>query len=267
MFNQDKHLLLKLSNIAIQAGIKIMEFYETDFKVEKKKDNTPITKADLASNSIIINELKKIDKNIPILTEESIIEWNERKQWEKYWLVDPLDGTKEFINNNGEFSVNIAMIENNNSVLGIIYAPAKSLLYFAQKNFGAFKISSSSLLNNLDNAKLIKTSKRNIKDNIRVISSRSHSNNYLDSWVKKNFYKYELISKGSSLKFCEIAEGNAEIYPRFGPTSEWDIAAGHVIIEAAGGKLKDLNGNRIFYNIKESLINSDFIASNGMDLV
>jgi len=267
MLSQDKHLLLKLSNIAIQAGIKIMEFYKTDFKVEKKKDNTPITKADLAANSIIVEELKKIDENIPILSEESVVEWKDRKQWEKYWLVDPIDGTKEFINKNGEFSVNIAMIEKNNSILGIIYAPAKSMLYFAKKNFGAFKISSSSLLNNLDNAVLIKTSTLNIKDRIRVITSRSHSNNYLDSWAKKKFYNYELISKGSSLKFCEIAEGNAEVYPRFGSTSEWDIAAGHAIIEEAGGKLKDLNGNRIFYNTKESLINSDFIASNGIDII
>jgi len=267
MLDQDKHLLLKLSNIAIQAGIKIMEFYETDFKVEKKKDNTPITKADLAANSIIIEELKKIDENIPILSEESLVEWNERKQWEKYWLVDPLDGTKEFINKNGEFSVNIAMIEKNNSVLGIIYAPAKSLLYFAKKNYGAFKISSSSLLNNLNDATSITASNLRIKDDIRIISSRSHSNNYFDSWVKKNFYKYQLISKGSSLKFCEIAEGNAEIYPRFGSTSEWDIAAGHIILEEAGGKIIDMNGNRIFYNTKENLINSNFIASNGIDLI
>ena len=267
MLDKDKHLLLKLSNIAIQAGIKIMEFYETNFKVEKKKDNTPITKADLAANSIIIDELGKINQNIPILSEESIVDWDQRKQWEKYWLVDPLDGTKEFINKNGEFSVNIAMIEKNNSVLGIIYAPAKSELYFAKKNIGAFKLSSSSLLNNLDDAILIKTSNLGIKDNIRVITSRSHSNFYFDKWVKKNFSKYELISRGSSLKFCEIADGQADIYPRFGPTSEWDIAAGHIILEEAGGKLNALNGNKIFYNAKENLINSDFIASNGMNLI
>jgi len=264
MLNQDKHLLLKLSNIAIQAGIAIMEFYKTDFQVETKKDNTPITKADLAANSIIIEELKKIDENIPILSEESLVEWNERRQWEKYWLIDPLDGTKEFINKNGEFSVNIAMIDKNNPVLGIIYAPANSLLYFANKNHGTFKISSSSLLNNLNDAKSIITSNLRFKDDIRIISSRSHSNNYFDSWVKKNFHKYKLISKGSSLKFCEIAEGNAEIYPRFGPTSEWDIAAGHIILEEAGGKIVDMNGNKIFYNTKESLVNSDFIASNGL---
>ena len=267
MLNQDKHLLLKLSNTVIQAGIKIMEFYKTDFKVEKKKDNSPITKADLAANSIITEELKKIDENIPILSEESVVTWNKRKKWEKYWLVDPLDGTKEFINKNGEFTVNIAMIENNNSVIGIIYAPAKSWLYFAKKNLGAFKISTTSLLNNLDDAILIKTSNLGIKDNIRVIGSRSHSNFYFNTWVKKNFHKYELISRGSSLKFCEIAEGQAEIYPRFGPTSEWDIAAGHIILEEAGGKVNDINGKKIFYNAKENLINSDFIASNGMNLI
>ena len=123
------------------------------------------------------------------------------------------------------------------------------------------------MLNNLDNAILIKTSKLGIKDNVRVISSRSHPNHNFDSWVKKNFCKYELTSKGSSLKFCEIAEGQADIYPRFGPTSEWDIAAGHIILEEAGGKLIDMKGNKIFYNATENFINSNFIASNGMDLI
>ena len=133
MILPDNLLLLKVSNIAIQAGIKIMEYYTSNIEVLKKEDNSPITKADLAANSLIINEIKKIDSDIPILSEESSIDWDERKKWNKYWLIDPLDGTKEFINKNGEFTVNIALIENNNSVLGIIYAPAKSLLYFAKK--------------------------------------------------------------------------------------------------------------------------------------
>tara|TARA_Y100000590_G_C15599080_1_gene969269 strand:- start:295 stop:1092 length:798 start_codon:yes stop_codon:yes gene_type:complete len=260
MIDQDNHLL-NVSNIAIKAGMKIMEYYSKDINFDKKEDNSPITKADLASNSHIINELNRIDNSIPILSEESIVDWQERKTWKKYWLIDPLDGTKEFINKNGEFTVNIAMIENSNSVLGIIYAPAKSILYFAKKNLGAFKVFTSSELKNFENIKPITTSKNFNKDNVRIIGSRSHSNKFSEKWIKENFKKYSLITKGSSLKFCEIADGNADIYPRFGPTSEWDIAAGHIILEEAGGKIEDTNRNKILYNQKESLINPEFIAS------
>ena len=267
MILPDNQLLLKVSNIAIQAGIKIMEYYTNNIEVLKKEDNSPITKADLAANSFIINEIKKIDSYIPILSEESSIDWYERKKWNKYWLIDPLDGTKEFINKNGEFTVNIALIENNNSVLGIIYAPAKSLLYFAKKNYGAFKIFSSSEIDNLNEAKPIKVLKNVMNSNARIIGSRSHSNKVFDSWLSQKFSKYTLITKGSSLKFCEIAEGKADIYPRFGPTSEWDIAAGHIILEEAGGFLKDIKGNKILYNTKESLINPEFIASSNTDLI
>ena len=267
MLDLNSDLLLKISNIAIRAGSEIMKFYSEDPEIFTKKDNSPLTLADLSSNKIIIEELKKIDETIPILSEETLIDWQERKRWNKYWLVDPLDGTKEFIKKNGEFTVNIAFIDNNKPLMGIIYAPAKSLLYFAKKNYGAFKIFSSAELTNLEDSQSIKISYNNPEDNIRVISSRSHSNDVLESWINKKLNKYTLIISGSSLKFCEIAEGNADIYPRFGHTSEWDIAAGHIILEEAGGVIKDIEGNQILYNNKESLINPEFIATNNLNLI
>ncbi len=256
---QDNQLLLKVSNIAINSGIRIMEYYNNEIIVKEKEDKTPVTKADLDANDIILSELQKLEDRFPILSEESLVKWNERKIWQKYWLVDPLDGTKEFINKNDEFTVNISLIENNKPVLGVIYAPALSLLYFAKKNFGSFKINSCSILNNLNDAKEINVLK---KDKLRIIGSRSHSNSNFLSWVDEKFKNYDFIIKGSSLKFCEIAEGKADIYLRFGPTSEWDTAAGHIILEEAGGFLNDINGKEILYNTKESLINPEFVASN-----
>ena len=258
---RDNQLLLKVSNIAIGAGIKIMQYYSSDIEVEKKEDNSPITKADLAANDLIINGLRKIDNNIPILSEENLVEWNERKNWSKYWLVDPLDGTKEFINKNDEFTVNIALINKHIPILGIIYAPALSKLYFAKQKHGAFKINTSSKIKKLDNLTPINVSD-NKNNKIFIIGSRSHSNENFNSWIKKNFNDYSLITKGSSLKFCTLAEGKADIYPRFSLSSEWDIAAGHIILEEAGGKLKDINGKKILYNIKESPLNPNFVASN-----
>ena len=179
MLNLNSDLLLNASNIAIRAGSEIMKYYLEDLAISTKKDNSPLTQADLSSNKIIIEELKKIDETIPILSEETLINWQERKKWNKYWLIDPLDGTKEFIKKNGEFTVNIAFIDNNKPIMGIIYAPAKSLLYFAKKNYGAFKIFSSAELTNLEDSQSIKISYNNPENNIRVISSRSHSNDIL----------------------------------------------------------------------------------------
>ena len=264
MITLDNQTILQISNIAIEAGAIAMEYYKTDIAIDQKDDNSPVTEADLASNDFILQGLKNFNNKIPILSEENLIEWTERKKWQSYWLVDPLDGTKEFINKNDEFTVNISLIENNVPVLGIIYAPALSLLYFAKKNYGSFKVISSVILKSLDLAKPIKVLKKN---KIRIIGSRSHSNDKFISWTKNNFDSYDLIIKGSSLKFCEIAEGKADIYPRFGPTSEWDIAAGHLILEEAGGYIRDTNDNKILYNTKESLINPEFIALNFNDLI
>jgi len=257
---ESKKLLLEICNIAILAGDEILHFYNEDIEVTSKIDSSPLTKADLASNKFIIDSLNTLDSNIPILSEESLVNWNTRKNWKKYWLVDPLDGTKEFIKKNGEFTVNIALIENNKPILGVIFVPAKSALYFAQKGFGSFLLHTKIALNSLDVTKKNTVSKpSNI---VRIIGSRSHSNNTFTNWVNEKFPNAEIIQAGSSLKFCLIAKGEADIYPRFGPTSEWDIAAGHIILNEAGGKILTLENNEINYNEKESVLNPEFIASN-----
>ena len=257
----DPKILLEILNIAIDAGKEILKIYNDDIIVKSKEDNSPLTKADINSNKIIINRLQNLEPNFPILSEESLIDWNERKEWQKYWLIDPLDGTKEFINKNGEYTVNISLIEKNYPIFGVIYAPAKSLLYYAIENRGAFKVITNSNIETVDEFKIIKTYKKS-NDVVRVIGSRSHSNKEFEKWLSDNLNSYELVKIGSSLKFCLLAEGGADIYPRLGPTSEWDIAAGHIILEEAGGSINDIDNNKILYNTKENVINPFFIAKN-----
>ena len=257
-FNQ---LLHPVCNIAIQAGLIINKYYKKKIRVSYKKDRSPLTEADLSSNSYIIKSLFDLDLEIPILSEESLVDWNVRKNWSIYWLVDPLDGTKEFINHNGEFTVNIALIENNEPILGVIYAPALSILYYASKNKGSYKLACDQKINSLSNSTQINTSYKKKSEHICIFKSRSHSNEEFENWVKNNFNDYKLIQKGSSIKFCEIAEGKVDLYPRFGPTREWDIAAGHIILIEAGGELKSIDQKKILYNLNESVINPHFIAS------
>ena len=265
IFNHEKNIL-ELLNIAIDAGKEILNIYNDEIIVNSKEDKSPITQADINSNDIIVNRLKKLESNIPILTEESVVEWKNRKDWIKYWLIDPLDGTKEFINRNGEFTVNISLIENNYPIFGIIYSPVKSLLYYALKNNGCYKLKTNSNLTTLKNFNKINIHKeKNITT--KVIGSRSHSSKEFLNWVKKKFTNFELITIGSSLKFCILAEGKADIYPRFGPTSEWDIAAGHIILEEAGGKLKTIDNKDILYNTKEDILNPYFIAYGNLSKV
>jgi len=251
-------LLLDVCNVAIEAGKEILTFYNNDIEVTHKEDLSPLTKADLASNKIILESLKKLNSNIPILSEESLVDWSIRKNWKKYWLVDPLDGTKEFIKKNDEFTVNIALIEDNIPALGVIYVPAKSLLYLAKKDKGSFKTNTKEKLENLEGVQKILVS--NQMNRTRIIGSRSHSNSNFDNWVKEKFSNAEIVQAGSSLKFCLIAEGKADIYPRFGPTSEWDIAAGHMIVNEAGGKIRTFQNDSIKYNTKENILNPEFYA-------
>ena len=255
----NKNILLQLCNAAITAGNRVLDFYELDTEIIYKKDESPLTKADLDSNKILLSSISKITPNVPILSEEEFIAWDTRKNWKKYWLIDPLDGTKEFIKKNGEFTINIALIEYNQPVLGIIYAPAFGSLFFSKKNNGSYKIYTKNNLNTFKNSEKISVKYTN-NEKIRVIGSRSHSNIAFDNWVKKKFTNFEIIEKGSSLKFCEIAEGKADIYPRFGPTSEWDIAAGHIILLEAGGKLKSIDNKDLVYNAKEDILNPHFFA-------
>ena len=253
--------LLEVSNLAISAGHIIMKHYKKDIKVMMKEDQSPLTNADLDSNNIICSGLSKIDSTIPIVSEESFVDWQKRKEWNKYWLIVPLDGTKEFINKNGEFTVNIALIENNKPVLGIIFVPVLSTLYFASQNYGSFKLFCSSHLSSLNQSNKIQVNEKKISDHLLVIGSRSHSNEGFNKWVQENITDYEFIKTGSSLKFCHIAEGSADLYPRFGPTSEWDIAAGHIILMEAGGSIISDDNNEIIYNAKENILNPYFIAS------
>ena len=262
----NKENLLEIVNISVDAGEVILNYYNENVDVIYKDDESPLTKADLASHKIITDSIKKITPDIPILSEEEFIDWKIRKKWKKYWLIDPLDGTKEFIKKNDEFTVNIALIENNRPILGVIYTPALNELFYSIKNCGSYKILTKKKLNTLKEAKRISINKKK-SNKIKIVGSRSHSNPILDKWVNKNFNEFDILQKGSSLKFCLIAEGSADIYPRFGPTSEWDIAAGHIILEEAGGKLKSIDNKEILYNEKENILNPEFFAYSNIDFV
>lgn len=240
--------------IAKEAGERILEVYRTSFTIKNKIDNSPLTTADYLSHEIISKRLKNIYPAIPVLSEEGKgISYEVRKNWQYFWLIDPLDGTKEFIKRNGEFTVNIALINRHKPVLGVIYAPAKNILYFAKRGKGAFKLVADG------NTQNIRLNGKSDDKGLRAVVSRSHSNQELEEYLNKLNIK-ERISTGSSLKFCLVAEGKADIYPRIGTTMEWDTAAGQIIVEEAGGKVVEFaTGNPLTYN-KKSLKNPSFIV-------
>ena len=259
-----KKLIYPVCDIAVQAGKIITKYYKSKTKIILKEDNSPLTQADLESNQLIENALTEMNNNIPILSEESLVDWSIRKKWSTYWLVDPLDGTKEFIREKEDFTVNIALIEKNLPVLGVIYVPVTKVIYFSYKNGGSYKlniIENIKIENDFSNCTKLKTSQKTKNDILTIIGSTSHPNDNFKKWLSENVTKYELINKGSSLKFCNLAEGTADIYPRFRPSCEWDIAAGHIILIEAGGKLNSADDKEILYNLKESVINPHFIAS------
>ena len=251
--NLSKDDILKINDIVYDAGKAILDIYDTSFNVETKSDNSPLTQADKNSHSIIDLGLNSIFPNIPILSEEGRkVPYSERKKWDCFWLVDPLDGTKEFVKRNGEFTVNIALIKNNYPIFGSVYAPYKKELFWALEGLGAWKSV------NKDKDQPIKILKSNKK--IRIVISRSHPNEKVLDYMNQ-YNEYELIRMGSSLKLCCIADGKADIYPRLGPTSEWDIAAAQCIVEQAGGSVIEYNSNnRLHYN-KENILNPFFIVS------
>ena len=258
---KNSEIITEICNISIEAGSIINKFYKLKNNIAYKKDQTPLTEADLASNEFIIKSLSKIDSSVPILSEEKLVDWEIRKNWEKYWLIDPLDGTKEFIKKNDEFTVNIALIKNNSPIMGVIYAPALSTLYFASLKKGTYKMKCKKKINSLNNSYKVHTSTKNKSQKMKIICSRSHNNIMIQNWLNKNINKYDIINKGSSLKFCYVAEGAADLYVRTSPSSEWDIAAGHIILAEAGGKITTIDGKKILYNTKENVINPYFIAS------
>ncbi|WP_216828211.1 3'(2'),5'-bisphosphate nucleotidase CysQ [Alkalihalobacterium elongatum] len=266
MFNKIE--LKDIVKIAINAGGRILDVYkDVDFKVESKHDNSPLTIADKVSNEVITQGLTKLYPKIPILSEEGKhLSYEERKKWNYLWLVDPLDGTKEFIKRNGEFTVNIALVKNGKVVLGVIYAPVLDTVYFAKEGIGAFKL--EKVMEYLNHSShLIQSASRlplNVaKVKTTIIASRSHMSKETEEYVnelKKTVGEVEILSAGSSLKLCKVAEGVADVYPRFAPTMEWDTAAGQAIVEQAGGKVIHTDDAKpLLYN-KESLLNSWFIA-------
>lgn len=247
-------------NIAVQAGGSILDVYEKAFEVEYKEDKSPLTAADKASHRIIADELRKLYPHIPILSEEGKnVSFSERKTWERFWLVDPLDGTKEFIKRNGEFTVNIALIEGGRPVMGVIYIPVEDVLYYAEQDKGAWK------QNKEDKPAEIHVKEKPNGDGLVVVQSRSHPSDELQRYLETLPVK-ESIARGSSLKLCAVADGSADIYPRLGPTWEWDTAAGHAIVEAAGGYVVDRNKASLRYN-KEIIKNDHFIAVSNLSLM
>ena len=249
----------KLIKISKNAGDAIMEVYNSNFSHQIKEDLSPLTKADTLSNNIICENLKVITPDIPILSEEnSDIPFNIRSSWEQYWLVDPLDGTKEFIKKNGEFTVNIALIENNKPIFGIIHIPLKKETFWGSKTEGSFYMKGNNQKTKLS------VEKRN-RSQVRIVASRSHPSKMIDTLLEK-IGEYKIITKGSSLKFCLIAKGEADIYPRLGPTSEWDIAAGHAIVKFAGGTLLTIEREPIRYNLTENNLNPYFIVASREDI-
>ncbi len=245
-------LLNEVLDIADTASRKVMEIYQTDFEVQTKEDNSPITAADMASHHVIVDGLKALTPDIPILSEESAnAPWDERRNWTRFWLVDPIDGTKDFTNRTGEFTVNIALIENGEPVLGVVTAPAVDEAFWGIKGQGAWKREADGSTLKLQVAEPPQV--------LRVVASKSHLNEETRNFINQ-LGEHELVQAGSSLKFCRIAEGQADIYPRLGPTCEWDTGAAHAVLTAAGGKVTKLDGSPLEYG-KKDVYNPHFIAS------
>lgn len=242
----------RVCDIARQAAGDIIAVYDSEFSIQHKDDRSPLTAADLAAHRRIIDGLHRLTPDWPILSEESAsIGWDERRRWVRYWLVDPLDGTREFVKRNGEFTVNIALIDKGESVLGVVQAPVTGELAWAWQGGGAWIA--------LGDADPLRCRTRARQSPLRVAGSRSHGNLRLDSMLEA-VGPFELAPLGSSLKFLRIACGEADLYVRLGPTSEWDTAAAQCVLEQAGGAVLDFKGEPLRYNGKDSLLNPEFIA-------
>lgn len=270
------HQLLHQTIIAaVLAGKEILEVYDTKFDVEYKDDKSPLTLADKKASEKIMEELKQF--NIPVLSEEGVHDsFEKRKTWSKLWIVDPLDGTKEFVKRNGEFTVNIALVEDNNPTLGVIFSPVFKEIYFAAKGIGSFKIDKTqftSLIDSIEKASLetllsLAQKLPIISDRKKyvVVASRSHMSTETHEHIealKLEHKEVEIVTTGSSIKMCWVAEGVADEYPRFGPTMEWDTAAGQAILQAANAWLIDFETQQPMKYNRENLLNNWFIAKRG----
>lgn len=251
--NINQTLLDQVCRIAHEAGQATLPIYRSDFEVQDKTDNSPLTQADLIAHRLIAQGLTELTPELPQLSEEGAdIDYQTRSQWHEYWLIDPLDGTREFINQNDQFTINIALIRAHQPVLGVVYAPALGQLWCGADSLGAFHRKGDA-----DNTRIQVDAYQ--QDKPRVLVSRSHRSEGIEQLLT-NMRQYEPVSMGSSLKFCLIAEGNADFYPRLGPTSEWDTAAGHAVLKAAGGRVTELDGQELSYNETDSYLNEPFLA-------
>lgn len=246
--------LMDLKALVERAGDAVMAIYSTDFSVLEKNNKTPLTEADLAANAIIKQGLNTIS-NYPCLSEEDKqIDWQERQTWQRYWLIDPIDGTKEFIKKNDEFTINIALIESGKAIMSVVYAPALETLYYAAHNLGAWKQNAAGV----QELSLKHLSKAKPK---RALISRSHKSREADV-LAEIYPDMEFIKMGSSLKLCAVADGQADMYLRLGPTSEWDTGAAQCIVESAGGHVLTSDLKTLQYNQKECVLNPAFIVTN-----
>jgi 3'(2'), 5'-bisphosphate nucleotidase len=247
-------LLDPLAELAQQAGEKILEVYNSDdFSVQEKADNSPLTAADLAAHHAILAGLTGLTPEIPVLSEESVsLPYAERAAWQRYWLVDPLDGTREFIKRNGEFTVNIALIEDGVPVLSVVHVPVTGVSYLACRGLGAFR-------QGTDEERHPIRVRKTGDGPVMVVGSRSHRGDSLIRFLDK-LGDHEMVGMGSSLKLCLVAEGVADVYPRLGPTSEWDTAAAQCVVEQAGGFVTDTDLQPLRYNTKDSLLNPYFLV-------
>jgi 3'(2'), 5'-bisphosphate nucleotidase len=253
-------LVEAVRGIARRAGHAILDVYATDFESRAKQDESPLTEADLRAHQLIVDELAMLTPRLPVLSEEDAekVTWEERSQWRRYWLVDPLDGTKEFVARNGEFTVNIALIDNHRPVLGVVHIPVSDTTYSGVPGVGAWR-------ENGDRPSLPISAKRLAVPPLRVMGSRSHNSPRLAARLEA-MGPHEFRPAGSSIKLCLIADGSADLYPRLGGSCEWDIAAGQAIVEAAGGQVVSLaDGLALRYN-KPDLLNPKFLAYGDPDL-
>ncbi|WP_191601012.1 3'(2'),5'-bisphosphate nucleotidase CysQ [Marinomonas algicola] len=250
-----RNLLFEARKISIEAGKVIMEIYKKDFQIDFKADESPLTEADQAANEVIVTALQSLTPSIPILSEEATEDFSGANDQGEYWLVDPLDGTKEFIKRNGEFTVNIALIRDGVPVLGVVYAPVLDTLYYACKGEGAYKQVGSAV------AEKITVSHYDSSRPWNVVGSRSHASQETTDWLA-SLGEYEMIPMGSSLKLCLVAEGVADLYPRFGLTSLWDTAAAHAVVLEAQGEVVTIDGQPLSYGNTKEVLNPFFIVRN-----
>jgi len=255
---EPRSLIEPIVTLARDAGHAILEVYSTDFDVQQKVDESPLTQADLAAHRRICDGLKALTPEIPIISEESgLPAFSERRHWRRYWIVDPLDGTREFVNRNGEFTVNIALVENQRPVLGVVYVPVQDKTYVGCEGVGAQR-------RDAGKAPVPIRVAASCASTARIVGSRSHRGASLDRFLER-VGDYDMVPMGSSLKFCVVAEGGADVYPRLGPTSEWDTAAAQAVVEQAGGSVVTLDGKPMKYNDKADILNPHFVVIGAAD--